>query len=170
MATQDNRFSGGEGPQAARKFHPENLPSAVSKLRPDGQIPSVSETYFDGAQCRVYKVNFDDGESWAVRIPIHVKGPGDFVILLSQTEQQILQELNGKGFRWAPKLHGWSHTFDNEIGYPFEALSWIPGELLDWTATSPPRQIRNKVIGQVAEIQTSLINLTTEARVFLLPR
>lgn len=152
--------------QTAGEFRPENLPSAVSQFRSDRQIPNVSETHFDGGQCRIYKVNFDDGESWAIRIPIHMKGSQEQITTCFRIEQQILEEINKKGFAWAPKLHGWNDTFENEIGYPFTALSWIPGSSLAWTTTSPSRHFRNKVLAQVAEIQTSLINQTIEDRMF----
>jgi hypothetical protein len=144
-------------------FHPENITAAISAFRPDGEIPVLNEQLWDGGQCRIYKVDFTNGESWSVRIPIHVQSDSqDTIIDVLQGEQSVLQELSRTDFPWAPKHYGSSLTFENLVGFPFMALSWIEGSPLRWTLTDPPRPVRNKVLAQVARIQMSLIECTKE--------
>jgi hypothetical protein len=144
-------------------FHSENITAAVSTFRPDGEIPMLNEQHWDGGQYRIFKVDFANGESWSIRIPIHVQSDSqDTIIGVLRGEQSVLQELGRTDFPWAPKHHGSSLTFENSAGFPFMALSWIYGSPLLWTLTDPPRPIRNKVLAQVAEIQLTLIKCTTE--------
>jgi hypothetical protein len=100
----------------------------------DTQVPVLDEKYFDGGQCRIYKVDFPDQESWAIRIPLHMQNVRrEAIIDLLQGEILIVQELELKGFQWAPRLQGSSLTFENLVGYPFIALSWVSGESLSWS-------------------------------------
>lgn len=146
-----------------QNFHPENIPVAISAFRPGDEIPVLDIRSWNGGQCRIYKTYFSDGESWSVRIPIHVQGSSkDTIISILQGEQDVLEKIGSTGFPWAPKHHGSSFTFENEVGFPFMALSWIEGSPLRWTASYPPRPIRNKILRQVAEIQISLIECTRE--------
>ena len=151
--------------EGTRVFHPQNIPHAIAALhvRLDTRVPVLNEKYFDGGQCRIYKVDFPDGESWAVRIPLHVQNaPRETIIDLLQGEMKILQELEVKGFRWAPRLQVSSLTFENSIGYPFIALSWVSGETLSWSLEHPARPIRDKILCQAASIIMSLIECTHE--------
>lgn len=151
--------------EGTRGFHPQNIPHAIAALhaRSDTQIPVLSAKFFDGGQCRIYKVDFSEGESWAVRIPLHVQNvPDEAMIGLLRTEIKILQELEAKGFRWAPRLQGSSLTFENSVGYPFIALSWVPGETLSWSLEHPARPIRDNILCQTASIIMSLIECTRE--------
>jgi len=146
-----------------QNFHPENIPTAISTFRPDGEVPVLNKQHWDGGQCRIFKVDFSNGESWSVRIPIHIQcNSQDTVISLLQGEQRLLQELGSRDFPWVPKHHGSSLTFENLVGFPFMALSWIEGSPLSWTTTDPPRPVRDKVLRQVAEIQLTLIECTKE--------
>ncbi|KAF9698793.1 hypothetical protein EKO04_002860 [Ascochyta lentis] len=146
-------------------FHPENLIAAISAFRSDGKTPILNERHWDGGQCRIFKVDFSNRESWSVRIPIHVQSDfEDAIINILEGEQCILQELGRIGFPWAPKYYGSSLTFDNPVGFPFMALSWIEGSPLVWTPTDPPRPVRDKVLGQVAKIQMALIECTKESK------
>jgi hypothetical protein len=147
-------------------FCPENITSAISTFRPDGEVPVLNKKHWDGGQCRIFKVDFSNGESWSIRLPIHVQSDSqDTIISILQGEQNVLQELGQKNFPWAPKHHGSSFTFENLVGFPFMALSWIDGLPLLWTITDPPRPVRNKVLHQIAEIQMTLIECTKEDRV-----
>jgi len=144
-------------------FHPQNIPHAIAALQSDTQVPVLNEKYFDGGQCRIYKVDFPDQESWAVRIPLHIRNaPREAIIDLLQGEIFILQELEAKGFRWAPRFQGSSLTFENSVGYPFIALSWVSGESLSWSPEQPARPIRDKILHQTASIIMSLIECTRE--------
>jgi hypothetical protein len=145
-------------------FYPENIPLAVSAFRPDGQVPVLNQQHFDGGQCRIFKVDFSDRESWAVRIPLHLQTDSqDAIINVLRDEQVVLQEIGKTTFAWAPKLHGSSFKFDNPVGFPFLTLSWIKGSPLTWTANYPPRPVRDKVLAQIAEIQRSLIECTQDS-------
>lgn len=146
-----------------QNFRPECIPTMISGFHPNGEVPVLDKTHFDGGQCRIYRVNFRDGTSWAVRIPIHVKSNHqDKIIAFFQGERDVLQEVNRIAFPWAPTLHGSSLSFNNLVGFPIIALSWVEGSPLSWSATFPCRPIRNKVLVQVAEIQRCLIERTIE--------
>ncbi|KAF2240345.1 hypothetical protein BU26DRAFT_442836 [Trematosphaeria pertusa] len=148
-----------------QNFRPENIPTAISAFQPDGEVPVLNELHLEGGQCCIFKADFSDGESWSVRIPIHVQSDSqDVIINVLQAERDVLQEINRKGFRWAPKYLGSSFTFQNLVGFPFLALSWIEGSPLSWSPVDPPRPLRDKVLGQIAEIQMSLIECTKENR------
>jgi hypothetical protein len=109
-------------------FHPENIPATISAFRPDGEVPVLNERYIDGGECHIFKVDFSDGESWSVRIPIHVQSDSqDAIISVLRGEQDVLQEIGATDFPWAPKHHGSSFTFENLVGYPFIVLLWIEG-------------------------------------------
>ncbi|KAJ5394741.1 hypothetical protein N7509_006528 [Penicillium cosmopolitanum] len=147
-----------------QSFYENTIPIAISQLRSDKEIPTFRQ-YFDGGQCRVFKVTFADGESWAVRVPLFVHHASqDTVIQLLESEAHILEELEFKGFSWAARLRGRSLTFDNAIEYPFIALTWIPGSQLSWSDEIPTRTLRNKILYQVAVLHTSLIECTKETR------
>jgi hypothetical protein len=139
----------------------QNLDVAISALRKDCEIPTISQTQWDGGQCRIYKANFADGESWGVRIPIHVKTDSRDVILeLLRNEGERIEMISKTGCSWIPKLCASSLKFDNELGWPFIALSWTEGSPLRWSDNTPPRPLRNKVLEQLANIQVSLIERT----------
>ncbi|RJE19161.1 Phosphotransferase enzyme family [Aspergillus sclerotialis] len=143
-------------------FHEENISFAISQFRSDQQLPNLSG-HFDGGQCRVFTVDFEDEESWAVRVPLFVRNASrDAVISLVQCEANVLRELENKGFRWAAKLRGCSLTFDNAVGYPFIALTWIPGSPLSWSEDFLTRPFRDKILSQVAMIHVSLIQCIKE--------
>ncbi|KAE8353701.1 kinase-like domain-containing protein [Aspergillus coremiiformis] len=148
-------------------FYEERIPFAISQLRSDKQVPTLTK-HFDGGQCRVFKVDFVGGESWAVRVPLFVRNASqDTIIHLIGSEVRALEELEIKGFWWAAKLRGCSLTFDNAVGYPFIALTWIPGSQLSWSDDFPTRPIRDKVLSQVAAIHASLIEYTKETHHFM---
>lgn len=148
------------------EFNPQNIPHEIAALQPDiFQVPVLNEKYFDGGQCRIYKVDFPHKESWAVRIPLHIRNaPRRAIINLLQGEIIILQELEAKGFRWAPRLRGSSLTFENSVGYPFIALSWLSGDSLSWSLEQPARPIRDQILGQIASIIMSLVESTCVER------
>ncbi|KAK7178290.1 hypothetical protein PSPO01_15661 [Paraphaeosphaeria sporulosa] len=77
-------------------------------------------------------------------------------------EVRVLQELEAKGFIWAPKHCVSDIRCTNPACYPFVALIWIPGTPLPWTATCPLRIYRDTILGQMARIQASLIECTQE--------
>ncbi|KAJ5719129.1 hypothetical protein N7493_007584 [Penicillium malachiteum] len=145
-------------------FHEKNIPLAVSQIRADGQVPTTSEQ-FVGINYRVFKVDFSDNESWAIRVPLvsnlsRKDWPQSFLSYMVDNEAQILKELEEKGFEWAPRYCGHDSTFDNSIGSPFIAVTWLSGNYLEWTEESPQQPLRNKILEQLAEIHISLIECT----------
>ncbi|OAQ59494.1 phosphotransferase enzyme family domain-containing protein [Purpureocillium lilacinum] len=138
----------------------ENLPVAVSRLRVDGAVPTITQK-LTGGQCCVFKADFLSGESWAVRVPLLVSDRAGIRIII-QAEADLLQQLEMKGFLWAPKYQGHDASFNNDIGCPFIALAWIPGNPLSWSDDHPPRSLRDKVLSQMARIQESLIECTKQ--------
>ncbi|KAF2786249.1 hypothetical protein K505DRAFT_260282, partial [Melanomma pulvis-pyrius CBS 109.77] len=55
-----------------------------------------------------------------------------------------------------------SLTFKNLVRFPFIALSWIKGLPFSSSTTKLLRPVRDKVLGQVAEIQMALIECSKE--------
>ncbi|KAJ6037254.1 hypothetical protein N7540_001533 [Penicillium herquei] len=145
-------------------FHEENIPLAISQIRTDGQVPITSEQ-FVGMNYRVFKVDFSDNESWAIRVPlvsnlIRKDLSQDVLSCMVDNEVQILKELEEKGFKWAPRLRGHDSTFYNPIGCPFIAVTWLSGKVLGWTEESPQKPLRNNILEQLAEIHIFLIECT----------
>ncbi|KAI2091697.1 hypothetical protein LOZ36_000785 [Ophidiomyces ophidiicola] len=126
-----------------QSFYENAIPIAISELRSDKQISTLCQ-YFDGGQCRVFKVIFTDGESWAVRVPLFAHASQNNVIQLLMSEAHILEELGLAGFSWAAKLQACSNQ-------------------LSWSDEFPTRPIRNKILDQVAKLHISLIECTKEA-------
>ncbi|KAJ5629975.1 hypothetical protein N7528_003632 [Penicillium herquei] len=145
-------------------FHEENISLAVSQIRADGQVPVTSEQ-FAGINYRVFKVDFTNNESWAIRVPLvsnlrRKDWPQDLLSYMVDNEFRILTELEETGFEWAPRVRGHDSTFDNPIGCPFIAVTWLPGNYLEWNAESPQQPLRNKILEQLADIHISLIECT----------
>ncbi|KAI1733646.1 kinase-like domain-containing protein [Xylaria scruposa] len=143
-------------------LEPDNILAAVVQLGIGGNVPSVVAE-FNGGECRVFKIRFKDEASLAVRV-LHPTDDcnHDNTIAAIQTEVRILQTLEEKGFRWAPRYRGASLTFDNPVKHPFIVLTWIEGSPLLWDENFPPPPIRDALLAQLASIQHSLITCTLE--------
>lgn len=114
--------------QGPENFHPEHIPTVVSSLHPRGEVPILHGLSFDGGQCRVYRVDFHQDESWAVRIPIHTRSHSpEHILAIFERERDVLQEVSRIPLPWAPTLHGSILTFDNLVGLPIIVLSWVEG-------------------------------------------
>ncbi|KAI9891349.1 MAG: hypothetical protein M1814_002862 [Vezdaea aestivalis] len=148
-----------------RPFSPENIPVVISHFRRDGEIPNLSRETFRGGQCHIYKVDFSDKESWAIRVPLYMTSSEDGIISVMEDEVKTVRELESKEFTWSPRYRGSSVTFDNAVGYPFTVLSWIEGSILKWSENYPRQPVRNKILAQIAMIQVSLIQCTKEKSV-----
>ncbi|KAF2462932.1 uncharacterized protein BDR25DRAFT_247028 [Lindgomyces ingoldianus] len=144
-------------------FKAENIFAALSHLGICGEAPCL-DGEFRGGQCHVFKVNVRDAASLAVRVPLYMDNAGgrDAKIEALQTELRNLQALEAKGFPWSPRCRGQSLTFDNAVEHPFLVLSWFDGAQLSWSEDSPPRPVRDRVLGQMASIQLALIECTLE--------
>ncbi|WEW60409.1 hypothetical protein PRK78_005894 [Emydomyces testavorans] len=148
------------------RFCPQNIPAAVQRFRDDNELPHFrSKTLtqpLSGGHCQIYRLGFSDNTNWAVRIPIHLSSaPPEAVVSLLATEVKALQQLENCQFPWSPKLIGHDLTFDNPVGFPFLVLTWIPGNPLIWTASTPAKRAdRDKVLKQMANIMLSLISCT----------
>ncbi|KAH8745786.1 kinase-like domain-containing protein [Diaporthe sp. PMI_573] len=143
-------------------LEPKNILAAVVQLGIGGNVPSV-DAEFDGGECRVFKLSFKDEASLAVRV-LHPTDDSnhDNTIATVQTEVRILQTLEEKGFRWAPRYCGASLTFDNPVKHPFIVLTWVEGFPLRWGENFPPQPLRDALLAQIASIQHSLITCTLE--------
>ncbi|KAF2971908.1 hypothetical protein GQX73_g1760 [Xylaria multiplex] len=145
-------------------FEPRNIFAAVFQLGLGGELP-VLEDEFRGGQCRIFKLNFRDKESLAVRVPVYMSVCSQSEkIPVVKLEVEILQTLEAKGFRWAPKCRGYSLSFDNPLKHPFIVLTWIEGSRLSWNASVPKQPHRDDLLRQMASIQLSLIECTLENR------
>jgi aminoglycoside phosphotransferase (APT) family kinase protein len=144
---------------------PSALFAAVSALGIGGTAPSV-DAVFSGGEHHTYKLTFKNHESLAVRVPLYtgivgsISSTPEDVIDTVRHEMRTLEMLEEKGFKWAPRCLGGSLTFENEIGSPFLVLTWVEGETLRWDDELPPSPQREKVLGEIAGIQASLIECT----------
>ncbi|CAK7275655.1 hypothetical protein SEPCBS57363_006819, partial [Sporothrix epigloea] len=119
--------------------------AAVSELGIGGPVPSL-DAEFNGGQCRVYKLSFQDHESVAVRVPLRMTTTErDGIIYALRSELQTLQILETTGFPWAPRCRASSLTFDNPLKLPFLVLTWAEGSQLRWDNDFPPRPLRDNV-------------------------
>lgn len=149
------------------EFQPENIPQVAQRFGNSGELPSFCSNTLacplSGGRCQVYKLEFSDKTTWAVRVPIHSKNqvPKDLITAQLQGEVKFLKLLNVKGFKWAPKYIGHDLSFDNEVCFPFIIVSWVPGDPLEWNDNAPlNRGDRDKVLQQVIEIILQLIQCT----------
>jgi hypothetical protein len=151
-------------------FRPENIPSLVTNLRNDGSTASfclgTADRPFSGKQCLIYTVQFPDGATWAVRVPVHASHlPPESITSFVETEVSILKHLEANGFSRSPKLLGYNSGFDNPIGFPYFVLSWFEGAQLEWSDAVPPsRENRDKIICQMVDIMLELADCTMEQR------
>jgi hypothetical protein len=149
-------------------FHAENIPSVVTGLRTDGTEASfclgTADHPLSGKQCLIYAVQFPDGATWAVRVPVHASHlPRECITDFVEMEVSILKRLETSGFSWSPRLLGYHSGFDNPIGFPYFVLSWIEGTPLEWSDTIPShRESRNKILRQMVDIILELADCTME--------
>lgn len=147
-------------------FHPEHIPLVARRFCPSGDLPTfLANTLahpLSGGHCQIYKLRFSDQTICAVRVPIHARNaPKDTIISQLQREIDILNFLDANGFKWAPKLIGHDLSYDNEVGFPFIMLSWLPGDPLRWNDTTPLHRCdRDKILRQVIDIILQLIHCT----------
>ncbi|KAI0423385.1 hypothetical protein F5Y09DRAFT_327569 [Xylaria sp. FL1042] len=143
-------------------FEPRKIFAALSELGLRGELPLL-DGEFRGGQCRIFKLSFRDKESLAVRVPLYMSDRSQSGHVV-KTEVEILQMLEAKGFRWAPKCRGYSLSFDNPVKHPFIVLTWAEGSRLHWNESFPGQPHRDRLLGQIASIQLSLIECTLENR------
>lgn len=146
------------------EFQPENIPLVARRFWNSDELPSFCSNTLacplSGGNCQVYKVEFSDKTTWAVRVPIHLRNQAsrDLITAQLQGEIKVLKLLNAKGFKWAPKYIGHDLSYDNEVGFPFIILSWVPGDPLEWNDNVPLNRCdRDKVLQQVMEITLQLV-------------
>lgn len=150
--------------QEIPNFTPNNIFAAVSQLGIVGKCPSL-DADFHGGECRVFKLSFEDKASVAVRVPHpNPEISQNSMIATVQIEAGILKSLEEKGFPWTPRCFGTSLTFDNPIKHPFIVSTWAEGLPLSscWDEESPPRPVRDSLLGQLASIQRSLLECTIQ--------
>ncbi|KAM5477016.1 hypothetical protein MauCBS54593_000287 [Microsporum audouinii] len=149
-----------------KSFCPGNIPIAIRRFRNDDELAQFRSNTLtqplSGGHCQVYRLGFSDDVDWAVRIPIHLSSCSEEeVVSVLMTEIKTLKDLEDCQFPWSPRVIGYDITFDNAIGFPFLVLTWIPGEPLSWTATTPRKRMdRERVVDQIAKIILSLISCT----------
>ncbi|EHK21060.1 uncharacterized protein TRIVIDRAFT_202272 [Trichoderma virens Gv29-8] len=146
-----------------QNLEPRSILAAVTELGVGGN-GAFLDGEFNGGECCVFKLSFEDKASIAVRVSHPTDDSRDDIIATVQTEVRLLQTLESKGFRWSPRCCGFSPTFDNPIKYPFIILTWIEGSTLTWDDDFPRQPLRDVLLGQIASIQLSLITCTLENR------
>lgn len=138
-------------------FLASSILAVASALRSDGASASLcfgtdKEPIQDG-QCQIYAVQFldDDGDPWAVRIPVHQTLPTSSIARIVHDEMALMKKLNNAGFLWSPKLIGGDTGFDNPVGHPYLVMTWVHGDALEWTPTVSIER-RSKVLRQLVQI------------------
>ncbi len=75
-------------------FRPEKIPTSIFDFPPYGEVPVLNKRYMNDGEFPIFKVDFSDGESWSVRIPIHVQSDSqDATISVFRVKQDVLQEI-----------------------------------------------------------------------------
>lgn len=145
-------------------FCPEN---AVCIFQADIEVPKFRSNTLakplPGGQCQIFKLGFLDDTKWVIHIPIYLSlCARETVVVVLKNEVDILQQLEGSGFCWLPKVMGHNLMFNNPVSFPYLVLSWIPESPLLWTNSIPSRQSdRDNVISQMAKIIISLVSCTS---------
>lgn len=141
----------------------------VADLHGNGQakpslVHGTADRPFSGKQCVIYAVQYPDGTTCAVRVPIHIQTlPHDAITNQTEQEVSILKFLEECGFIWSPRLLAYDSGFDNPLRYPYMILSWVDGKPLQWTDSVPAiRASREKVLQQMATIFFELVSRTEE--------
>lgn len=125
-------------------------------------VPGTAEHPLAGGQCTTYGVQFPDGSTSAVRVPLHLQDQSpEFITYLTEQEVSILKRLEECGFVWSPRVLAYDSGFDNLLNYPYMVVSWIEGKPLRWSYSVPASNgIRQKVLRQMATILFELVSCT----------
>ncbi|KND91585.1 hypothetical protein TOPH_03821 [Tolypocladium ophioglossoides CBS 100239] len=141
----------------------------ASSLRNDGAPATLcfgtDEKPIQLGQCQISAVRFPDGETWAVRIPVHAGStllPSSITSIV-EDEMTFMRKLNHAGFRWAPRLIGGDSSFNNALGHPYLVMTGVHGTVLNWSPEIAVAQ-RHKVLCQLINIQLELAECTKESR------
>ena len=147
----------------AQNVAPEAICAALCDFQLGGSDPVV-DGEFQGGECRIFKVRFQDRPSLSIRVGHPNQGDRQEIIDNVDMETRIFRTLEAKGFSWSPRYRGAILTFDNPIKHPFMVLDWAEGFPLEWNDELPSQPTRDTLLAQVAEIQLSLITCTLENR------
>ncbi|KAL6794110.1 hypothetical protein J3E68DRAFT_450769 [Trichoderma sp. SZMC 28012] len=145
----------------AQNLEPTSILAAVAELGVGGNGAFI-DGEFNGGECRIFKISFNNQTSIAVRVPHQVDDQDD-IIAMVQIEVRILQKLEEKGFCWSPRCCGFSLTFDNPIKYPFIILTWVEGSPLSWDDNFPPQPLRGST-SAATFFQRRMKNRSTQVR------
>lgn len=124
----------------------------------DNPLAKIEEydRYQEG-RCRYYKAEFASGDIWNVAVRFCSRRRGA-VSEIFEREQNMLRLMDERNVKWAPKIRGAGVSLDDDFSYL--ATSWTPGECLVWNEEQPEREMRDKVMKQLALIHEDILEKT----------
>ncbi|KXN86150.1 hypothetical protein AN958_10452, partial [Leucoagaricus sp. SymC.cos] len=121
-----------------------------------GQPCTSNNDKFSGGCNTIYPIIFEDGTSWALRVP-HDMTPVEPTVTTMDYVKNTVPTIP------IATVHAWSNSENGDgVGTPYILLDWIEGSTLTWTATSPPPKAREKVLAQLAQYSVDMLVHTTE--------
>ncbi|KAF8060724.1 kinase-like domain-containing protein [Lyophyllum atratum] len=142
--------------QATRaKINWDQVYKTASSIK--GQPCTSNKEEFSGVCNIVYPIIFEDGTSWALRVP-HAILEDD----IEPTVTTMNYVKNTVPTIPIATVHAWSDSKDGDgVGTPYILLDWMKGSTLTWNATFPPPQAREKVLAQLAQYTVDMLVHTT---------
>lgn len=112
------------------------------KISPEGtHTCTVVHPPFNGFYNLVWRVNFSDGASWALKIPCrgHEGEWSDLAAHTLTTEARVMQLLKRETTIPVPDVYAYDAAVDNALGCPFIVMTWIDAVSLDnyWDVNAP---------------------------------
>ena len=111
---------------------------------------------FSGGCNIVYRIAFEDGKSWALRIPYEDLCPIVESVTTMHNVQSTVPDMP------IATVRAWSDSEDGDgVGTPYMLLDWIEGNVLEWNASFPTPVAREKVLVQLAQYSADLLVRTS---------
>lgn len=123
-----------------------------------GQPCTANKNEFSGGCNTVYPITFEDGTSWALRVPHDmIMTPVEPTVTTMDYVKNTVPTIP------IATVHAWSDSEDGDgVGTPYILLDWIEGSTLTWNATFPPPEAREKVLAQLAQYSVDMLVHTTQ--------
>ena len=111
---------------------------------------------FSGCCNIVYRIAFEDGKRWALRIPYEELCQPIESVTIMHNVQSAVPDMP------IATVHAWSDNEDGDgVGTPYMLLDWIEGNILEWNASFPNPVAREKVLLQLAQFSADLLVRTS---------
>ena len=119
--------------------------------------PCTSDGVEFSGDCNiVFRIAFEDGIRWALRIPYEELCPTIETVTTMRYVRSTVPDIP------IATVRAWSDSEDGDgIGTPYVLLDWIEGNILEWNASSPTPVAREKFLVQLAQYSVDLLVRTS---------